>query len=257
MPEIFVQHPALFYLTLGLSSLLAVTLISVVSAWLPRWLMTSWDAEARELLELDTQFKMLNPWVSFWRYCFSRGGDEKEVVPFLSVRTLLISLVGLALIGFTVWKAGITPYAGMLSLWMLALWMLSVIDYETHLLPDVIVLPLLWIGLITNALLGTAGLQAALWGVVLGYLILWLPASLYKLARGFDGMGRGDFKFLAMLGAWMGWQQLPLLLLLACLIGVIGGLALMMLKSKLKNLRTDYVAFGPYLAIAAVIVQWT
>lgn len=108
MPEIFVQYPAIFYLTLGLSSLLVVALISVVSAWLPRWLMTSWDAEARELLELDTQFKMLNPWVSFWRYCFSRGGDEKEVVPFLSVRTLLISLVGLALIGFTVWKVGIT-----------------------------------------------------------------------------------------------------------------------------------------------------
>jgi leader peptidase (prepilin peptidase)/N-methyltransferase len=256
MPDIFVQHPALFYLSLGLSSLLAVALIALVSAWLPRWLITSWDAEARELLELKSQFKMVNPWVSFWRYSFSRGG-EKEVEPFLSGRTSLISLLGLTLIAVTIWKTGLTPYAGLLILWMLALLTLSVIDLETYLLPDVIVLPFLWLGLITNALFGTVGLQEALWGVVLGYLMLWLPASLYRLARGVDGMGQGDFKLLAMLGAWMGWQQLPLLLLVACVIGVIGGIAQMMLKSKLKRLPTEYIAFGPYLAIAAAVVQWT
>ena len=256
MPEIFVQYPALFYLTLGVSSLVAVALVAIVSAWLPRWLMTSWDAEARELLDLKSQFKMVNPWVSFWRYSFV-WGDDKEIEPFLSVRTLLISLAGLTLIGVTVWKAGLTPYAGMLCLWMLALLLLSVIDLETYLLPDSIVLPFLWIGLITNALFGTVGLQEALWGVVLGYLMLWLPASLFRLARGFDGMGRGDLKLLAMLGAWMGWQQLPLLLLVACVLGLVGGIAQMALKSKLKRVRTDYVAFGPYLALAAVVVQWT
>ena len=124
------------------------------------------------------------------------------------------------------------------------------IDVDHQLLPDDITLPLLWLGLLFN-LFGTyAELTDAVIGAMAGYLSLWTVYWLFKLMTGKEGMGYGDFKLLAALGAWLGWQALPLIILLSSLVGAVVGIALMILKSRGKDVP---IPFGPYLAAAGWI----
>lgn len=127
---------------------------------------------------------------------------------------------------------------------------LTFIDFDTMLLPDQITLPLLWLGLLININGTFAGLTDAVLGAVFGYLSLWSIYWIFKLLTGKEGMGYGDFKLLAVLGAWFGWQALPLVILTSSLAGAIIGIALM-IASKEKKSRP--MPFGPYLAIAG----WT
>jgi leader peptidase (prepilin peptidase)/N-methyltransferase len=129
---------------------------------------------------------------------------------------------------------------------------LTFIDFDTQLLPDNITLPLLWTGLLVN----TAGifpgvtLSSAVIGAVAGYLTLWIVYWLFKLIRGKEGMGYGDFKLLAALGAWLGWQMLPLIVLLSSLVGATIGISLVVFKGRDHQIP---LAFGPFLAIAGAI----
>tara|TARA_S200000501_G_scaffold205790_1_gene193482 strand:- start:3872 stop:4756 length:885 start_codon:yes stop_codon:yes gene_type:complete len=125
---------------------------------------------------------------------------------------------------------------------------LTGIDYDTYLLPDSITLPLIWLGLIVNYFGGLTTLESALWGAVFGYLSLWSVFWLFKLATGKDGMGYGDFKLLSAIGAWLGWQLLPLIILLSSLVGAVVGISLIILKRQDKN---KPIPFGPYLAAAS------
>jgi leader peptidase (prepilin peptidase)/N-methyltransferase len=127
---------------------------------------------------------------------------------------------------------------------------MSMIDVDRQLLPDALVLPLLWLGLIVNNFGLFTDLSSALWGAVFGYLSLWLVFWLFKLVTGKEGMGYGDFKLLAMLGAWGGWQILPLTVLLSSLVGAV--LGVIMLKMRDQATSTP-IPFGPYLAIAGWI----
>ncbi|XAZ56292.1 A24 family peptidase [Pseudomonas salmasensis] len=127
---------------------------------------------------------------------------------------------------------------------------MSLIDLDHQLLPDVLVLPLLWLGLILNSADLLTPLPDAVWGTVLGYMSLWSLFWLFKLATGKDGMGHGDFKLLALLGAWGGWQILPMTLLMASLLGVFVGLILLRLR---KAQVSAPMPFGPCLAIAGWI----
>ena len=127
---------------------------------------------------------------------------------------------------------------------------LSVIDIDHKLLPDNITLPFLWIGIICNMFGYFTDIYSSLFGAIFGYLILWFVYIAFKVITGKEGMGHGDFKLLAMLGAWMGWQYLPLIIILSSLLGSIIGLSLIMLK--LHN-RTQPIPFGPYLALAGWI----
>ncbi len=129
-----------------------------------------------------------------------------------------------------------------------ALIVLALIDYDHQLLPDQITLPLLWAGLITNFQWQVfCGPAQALYGAVAGYLSLWLIYQLFKLLTGKEGMGYGDFKLLAMLGAWLGWQRLPTIILLAAIVGTIISLALMAAK---RQQRDSQIPFGPFLGTA-------
>jgi len=130
---------------------------------------------------------------------------------------------------------------------------LTMIDVDTQLLPDDLTLPLLWAGLFVN-LLGDKGvmgsfvsLNEAVIGAIAGYLSLWTVYWLFKLIRGKEGMGYGDFKLLAALGAWLGWQMLPLIVLLSSVVGAVVGIALIVFKGRDHNIP---IPFGPYLAIA-------
>jgi len=124
---------------------------------------------------------------------------------------------------------------------------LAFIDFDTQLLPDSITLPLLWAGLTFNATVGPVPLEAALSGALIGYLSLWSIFWAFKLITGKEGMGYGDFKLLAAIGAWLGWQALPMTILLSSVVGLIIGGGLILLK---RNDRSNPFAFGPFLAIS-------
>jgi leader peptidase (prepilin peptidase) / N-methyltransferase len=130
---------------------------------------------------------------------------------------------------------------------------LAVIDWDTTVLPDALTLPLLWAGLVAAALGWTIPLPAALWGAIGGYLSLWSVYWLFKLTTGKEGMGYGDFKLLAALGAWLGWQMIVPMLLLASVIGAVVGIA-MKIAATLREGR--YVPFGPFLAGAGLVVMF-
>jgi len=127
---------------------------------------------------------------------------------------------------------------------------LTMIDYDHQLLPDDITIPILWLGLIINYFGLITTLKAAVLGAVAGYLILWTVYWLFKILTGKEGMGQGDFKLLAALGAWMGWQALPQIILLSSLIGALIGIGLILIKGRDKNIP---IPFGPYLAGAGFV----
>ena len=127
---------------------------------------------------------------------------------------------------------------------------LTGIDLDTQLLPDQLTLPLLWLGLLINIVGLFARLPDAVIGAAVGYVTLWSVYWLFKLITGREGMGYGDFKLLGALGAWFGWQALPMLLLISSLVGAVVGIAILVVQKKGRNTA---IAFGPYLAIAGLI----
>ena len=165
--------------------------------------------------------------------------------PFVEILTgVLFALVG--------WRFGAQPVVLLWCGFAAVLVALAGIDWDTTLLPDSITLPLLWAGLVASALGWTLPLPDALWGAVAGYLSLWSVYWLFKLTTGKEGMGFGDFKLLAALGAWLGIKMLLPIILAASLIGAIVGVA-MKLSAALREGR--YVPFGPFLAGAALVVM--
>ncbi|MEQ8514880.1 MAG: A24 family peptidase, partial [Chromatocurvus sp.] len=131
-----------------------------------------------------------------------------------------------------------------------ALIALAAIDIDTQLLPDNITLPLLWLGLLFNLATGNVPLADAVIGAVAGYLLLWSLYWAFKLLTGKEGMGYGDFKLLAALGAWLGWQSLPMIILLSSLVGAVVGIALILATRRGRDVPIPY---GPYLAAAGWI----
>jgi len=143
---------------------------------------------------------------------------------------------------------GWTAAGGILLVWCLIV--LTFIDVDSQLLPDSITLPLVWIGLLFNIFGTYTDLQSAVIGAMFGYLSLWSVYWCFKFVTGKEGMGYGDFKLLAAIGAWLGWQILPLTILLSSLVGAIVGIALIVLA---KHGRNVPIPFGPYLATAGLI----
>jgi leader peptidase (prepilin peptidase)/N-methyltransferase len=153
-----------------------------------------------------------------------------------------------------VWRFGLTPQAAAALLLSWGLLTLSLIDYDTQLLPDVITLPLLWVGLLLTLNTVFTNPASAIIGAAAGYLSLWGIYQLFKLLTGKEGMGYGDFKLLAALGAWLGWQHLPHIIILSALVGAILGVLLIVLLGRDRNVP---IPFGPYLAAAGWIsLMW-
>lgn len=168
----------------------------------------------------------------------------------ISPRYPIIELVTGLLSGFVAWKLGFgwETAAALVFTWSLIC--LTVIDFDHKLLPDQITLPLMWLGLLVNMQGMFVSLNDAIIGAVAGYLSLWSIYWIFKLLTGKEGMGYGDFKLLAALCAWMGWQALPLIVLLSSLVGSVIGVGLIVIKGRDKNIP---IPFGPYLAIAGWI----
>jgi leader peptidase (prepilin peptidase)/N-methyltransferase len=170
----------------------------------------------------------------------------------ISPRYPIVELLTAALFAAIGWRFGAQP---VVLLWCgaaAALIALAAIDWDTTVLPDALTLPLLWAGLVAAALGWTIPLPTALWGAAAGYLSLWSVYWLFKLTTGKEGMGYGDFKLLAALGAWLGWQAIVPILLIASVIGAVVGIVMKM-SATLREGR--YVPFGPFLAGAGLFVM--
>lgn len=168
----------------------------------------------------------------------------------ISFRYPAIELLTAALSALVVWHFG-SGLAGMAALGMTYLLIaMSFIDADTRLLPDDLTLPLLWAGLLVNLNATFVPLQDAVIGAAAGYLVLWSLYWLFKLATGKEGMGYGDFKLLAALGAWLGWEMLPVIILLSSVVGAVVGISLIVFA---QRGRDNPIPFGPYLAAAGFL----
>jgi len=269
LTEILVYQPWVFVSGALLLGLIVGSFINVLVWRLPKMLEREWRAQAHEVLGLPAEpvaapYNLMHP-----NSCCPRCNPPIrpwENIPLLSSVLLKgrcsschqsigarypITELACGLISAVVaWHFGFGWAAGAVSLLSWGLLAMSLIDADHQLLPDVLVLPLLWLGLILNSFGVFVSLHDALWGAVAGYMSLWSVFWVFKLITGKDGMGHGDFKLLAMLGAWGGWQILPMTLLLSSLVGGMGGLILLRLR---KAQASTPMPFGPYLAIAGWI----
>lgn len=168
----------------------------------------------------------------------------------ISFRYPFVELISASLAALCAWHFGfsLTGFSAILLTWVLI--SLALIDYDTLYLPDQITLPFLWLGLILNLNNTFTDIESALIGTIAGYLSLWSVHHLFKLITKKEGMGYGDFKLLALLGAWMGWQFLPVIIIISSLVGSVVGISLILFK---KHQREIPIPFGPYLAIAGWI----
>lgn len=178
------------------------------------------------------------------------GGKCKGCKTKISIRYPFVEALTGVLMGLVAWQFGYS-YTTLFA-WILttALITLTFIDFDTQLLPDDITLPLLWIGLLFNLNnTGFIDLKSAVIGAVVGYLILWSVYWLFKIVTGKEGMGYGDFKLLAAIGAWFGWQLIPAVILLSSVLGALIGIALILTRGKSGNTA---IPFGPFLALGGI-----
>lgn len=264
------SHALAFILIAGLLGLIVGSFLNVVIHRVPKMMERDWLRQAREMLEPQAEqpaeptYNLILPHshcphcsaeIKAWQnlpilsYLLLRGRCG-QCRARISPRYPLVELLTAVLSMLVAWQLGFGWAAGAVLVLTWGLISLSLIDADTQLLPDSIVLPLLWLGLILNSFGLLTDLGSALWGAVIGYLTLWLIFWAFKLITGKEGMGYGDFKLLAMLGAWGGWQILPLTILLSSLVGAV--LGVIILKTRGQSNATP-LPFGPYLAIAGWI----
>ncbi|WP_263260312.1 A24 family peptidase [Pseudomonas sp. RIT-PI-S] len=271
--DLLASSPLATTLCALLLGLLVGSFLNVVIHRLPIMMNADWRAQAREYLKLPAEpsgprYNLMVP-RSACPQCGHRisAAENIPVVSYLWLRGRcaackvaiprrypLIELVCGLLSAFIAWHFGATWQTAAMLLLTWGLLAMSMIDVDHQLLPDALVLPLLWLGLIVNALGLFVPLADALWGAVAGYLSLWLVFWLFRLLTGKEGMGYGDFKLLSLIGAWGGWQVLPLTILLSSAVGAI--LGMLMLRARGAS-RATPIPFGPYLAIAGwVALIW-
>ncbi|MDX9767197.1 MAG: A24 family peptidase [Ectothiorhodospiraceae bacterium] len=273
MPDSFASlDPWFFYLATGLLALLIGSFLNVVIHRLPIMMERHWRTDCRELLGVaapadetaDTPYNLVVP-RSACPGCGHRI-SALENIPILSYLVLrgrcagcgtriplqypLVELTTAVLSLLVLWRFGPGWQMAAACLLTWALIALAVIDLRTQLLPDGITLPFLWLGLLLNLGGLFTDLQSAVLGAAAGYLALWLVYQGFRLLTGKEGMGFGDFKLLGMLGAWMGWQALPVIILLSSFVGALVGVSLILFRRHDRNIP---IPFGPYLAAAGWI----
>ncbi len=262
MPSLEIVQAIIF----GIVGLLVGSFLNVVIYRLPKMMEKQWAAEVAEFkgetVPDEEAFNLMLPrsrcpkcshqiqWyenIPVLSYLFLRAKCSACKTP-ISVRYPTIELVTGALFFYCIWRWGLTPTGLAWCGFSATLLSLSMIDWDTTLLPDDMTLPLLWAGLLLAALKVTnISLESAIWGAAAGYFSLWLIYWVFKLVTGKEGMGYGDFKLFAALGAWFGWQALIPIILMASVIGAIIGIALKFSS----NLREGgYIPFGPFLGLA-------
>ena len=266
-------NPATLILVCVLFGLLVGSFLNVVIHRIPKMMEATWRQEARELLEQPAPkgeetppiFNLVTPgshcphcnhrirWyenvpVVSWALLKGRCSGCKAAI---SKRYPIIELLTALVAGLCAWRFGYDPWLIFMLYGSFTLLALAVIDLDTTLLPDDLTYPLLWAGLLAAVLgISPVSLPDAVIGAMAGYLALWSLYWVFKLLTGKEGMGYGDFKLLAALGAWLGWQYLPVVVLLSSVVGLVFAVS-MMASGSVK--RDQGIPFGPYLAIAGWI----
>ena len=269
MLEVINQVPWFLPLCLLCLGLVVGSFLNVVVYRLPLMMEARWRRDCCELLELEQENTSpalslatpnshcphcgtaIKPWhnIPVLSYLLL-GGKCAACQTRISLRYPLVELLTGLLTLALAWFFTLSPALGGAVLLTWALLALTLIDLDHQLLPDDITLPLLWLGLLFNLGSTYVSLADAVIGAMAGYLILWSVYWLFKLTTGREGMGFGDFKLLAALGAWLGWQALPAIILLSSVVGATCGIALMLAK---RTGRETPIPFGPYLAAAGWI----
>ena len=262
------QDPIAFVTLSVVLGLFIGSFLNVVIHRLPQMMERDWHAQAAELrgepIPETERFNLATPrsrcphcghaisamenipvvsYVLLRGRCRHCGAGISKRYPIVEAFTAVLS-------GYAAWHFGFgwAALGALLFIW--ALMALTFIDLDTQLLPDDLTLPLLWLGLLFNLGDTFTDLSSAVVGAMAGYLALWSVFWAFKLATGKEGMGYGDFKLLAAIGAWLGWQVLPLTILLSSLVGAVVGIALIVFARHGRNVP---IPFGPYLAAAGVI----
>lgn len=265
--QILQQNNSLFIIVCTLIGLMIGSFLNVVIYRLPKIMEREWHNNCLELqgkeISEQASFTLAKPRsacphcghqitalenIPVLSYLFLKGKCS-QCKTSISIRYPLIEILTGALAGLIAWKFGYSSTMLFASLFTFALIALTFIDFDTQLLPDDITLPLLWLGLLFNLNLGFTDLKSAVIGAAAGYLILWSIYWLFKLIRGKEGMGYGDFKLLSAIGAWFGWKLLPAVILLSSTLGAIIGIALIVLTKRGKEVP---MPFGPFLAIGGI-----
>lgn len=262
------QDPFAFTGAGALLGLFVGSFLNVVIHRLPRMMERDWHVQAAELRGEEVQpterFNLATP-RSRCPHCGHLIG-ALENIPVLSYLVLrgrcghcgarislrypIVEAFTALLSGYAAWHFGFGLAAAGALLFIWTMVALAFIDIDTQLLPDDLTLPLLWLGLLFNLGDTFTDLPSAVIGAMAGYLALWSVYWLFKLVTGKEGMGYGDFKLLAAIGAWLGWSLLPLTILLSSLVGAVVGITLIVLARHGRNVP---IPFGPYLAAAGII----
>jgi len=268
---LFNESPVVFISIIGVLGLLIGSFLNVVILRLPIMMEKEWHAQCNDLLEISPDneqasepFNLVTPNshcpkcnhkikaienIPILSYLFLKGrcsdcGIKIPVrYPIIEATTALLSIIVAWHFGPT-WEAA----AALLLTWVLVT--LTVIDFDHQLLPDSITLPFLWLGLGISLAGIFTDPESAIIGALVGYLSLWSVYMLFKLTTGKEGMGYGDFKLLAMLGAWLGWQSIFPIILLSSIVGAVVGITLIVVRGRDRNIP---IPFGPYLAAAGWI----
>jgi leader peptidase (prepilin peptidase)/N-methyltransferase len=285
--EIFTTFPVAWVALIFVIGLLVGSFLNVVIHRVPIMLEREWKSQAEQILSGDTEpalaseptpaterYNLVVPRsacpkcgamitasqnIPVISYLFLRGKCANCSTP-ISVRYPIVELITAILSACVAWKFGVHWYtaAALFLTWMLIA--MSGIDFDTTLLPDNMTLPLLWVGLLlsvvgTDASIGLpVDMRSSIIGAVAGYLSLWTVYHLFKLITGKEGMGYGDFKLFGALGAWFGWQSLPLIILLSAFTGAVVGITLIVVRGRDRNIP---IPFGPYLAAAGwIALMW-
>ncbi|MBL4762570.1 MAG: prepilin peptidase [Gammaproteobacteria bacterium] len=269
-------EPGYFLAIIFILGLLVGSFLNVVIYRLPIMMQRQWKQECSELLDINTEksaaenaaaeekYNLVVPRsrcphcdhsitalenIPVISYLALRGKCpecRKSISPRYPIIELFTGIISLAVawhFGFS-WQ---TAFALLLSWALIAM---SAIDIEHQLLPDSLTLPFMWLGLIVSLGSVFISVNASLIGAVAGYLVLWLVFHIFHLITGKEGMGYGDFKLLALLGAWLGWHMLPIVILLSSVVGAIVGISMIVILGRDKNIP---IPFGPYLAAAGWI----
>lgn len=266
--ELLQATPWLYITTCVLLGLCVGSFLNVVIHRLPKIMETRWRAECAELNNQQPPAAERYSLVAPRSRCPSCNHTITvlENIPLLSYLALsgkcsacrarisprypaVEALTG-ALTGYIAWHFGFAFAAAAAMYFTWTMIALAFIDLDTFYLPDDLTLPLLWGGLIYSLVGGYTDLASSVIGAAMGYLSLWLVFWLFKIVTGKEGMGYGDFKLLAAIGAWLGWKMLPLVILLSSFAGAIVGIALIIIARRGRNVP---IPFGPYLAIAGLV----
>lgn len=262
-------NTTLYLSCVAVLGLLFGSFFNVVIHRLPKMLQSSWTEQCEELLEIKdrspaAKISLLHP-ASSCPHCNNgiRPVDNIPVLSFLllrgrcrhchariSARYPLVELTTAVAFVVVAWIFGFS-WAGLAGVVLTGMLIpLIFIDLDEQILPDGITIPGIWLGLFANSFGALTDLYSAVYGAIAGYLALWLVYHGFRLLTGKEGMGYGDFKLLAMLGAWLGWQQLPLIILLSATVGAVIGIVLLAVQNKARDTP---IPFGPYLCLAGWI----